>query len=63
MTKPPKQVETIIYKEAESDDEESTKPIILNESSKPLGNIIMKELNKNSDKLTSLENLKAVLKK
>ena len=36
--------------------------MILNESSKPLGNIIMKELNKKSDKLSSPENLNAALK-
>ena len=61
----PKEVQTIIYKEAESDDEESTKPMILNESNysfKPMGNIIMRELNKKSDKLTSPKNLNAVLK-
>ena len=37
--------------------------MILNESSKALGNIIMKELNKKSDKLTSTENLNAAPKK
>ena len=48
VTKPPKQVETIIYKEVDSDDE----------SSKPLGNVIMKELNKkSSDETTSPENI------
>ena len=49
FSKPPEEVKTIIYKEAESDDEESTKPLILNKSSKPLGNIIMKKLNKKSE--------------
>ena len=33
------------------------------ESTKPMGNIIMKELNKKSDKLTSPENLNTALKK
>ena len=50
---PPKEVKTIISKEAESDDE----------SAKPLGNVIMKELNKKSDKLTSSENVNAARKK
>ena len=40
FSKPPKEVKTIIYKEAESDDEESSKLLVLKDSkeaSKPLG--------------------------
>ena len=65
FSKPPKEVKTIIYKEGESDDEEWSKPLVINDSkepSKPLGNIIMKELNKKSDNLLSPENLNAALK-
>ena len=51
FSKPPKQVEAIIYKEVDSDDE----------SSKPLGNVIIKEWNKKSpDKITSLKNSNAL---
>ena len=66
FSKTPKKVKTIIYKETESDDEESSKPLLLKDSkepSKPFGNIIMQELNKKSDKQTSSENLNAALKK
>ena len=65
LNKPPKQVESIIYKKNEFDYEESSKLLGLKdskESFKPLENIFMKELNKNSHNLTSPENLNTVLK-
>ena len=53
FSKPPPSKEVIKIKEVELDDE----------NCKPLGNVIMKELNKKSANLTSPENLNAIIKK